>query len=110
MNFCAPALACALNEVNEMEETVHFTDAERQVFVCCVAKVPQHGGALKVAGVVISNWKANKEDSFVKVVDHLTARSAPPTSPQPAAVIASITYVSAPFIYTAAYLLHWRQI
>ena len=68
--------------------------------LCMVAKVPQHGGALKVAGVVVGNWKSSKEESFVKVVDHLTARSAPPVPLPAPPVIASITYVSAPFIHT----------
>jgi len=53
-----------------------------------------------VAGVVVGNWKPSGEDSFVKVVDHMTARSAPPKilpappkllSPSP--MIASISYV-----------------
>lgn len=59
----------------------------------CVAKVPQHGGALQVAGVVVGNWKSSKEDSYVKVVDHLTAQSAPSIRPPP--LIAAITYVTA---------------
>jgi len=57
--------------------------------------VPQHGGALKVAGVVVGNWKSSAEDSYVKVVDHLTARSVPLNPPGMAAMIASISYVSA---------------
>jgi len=66
--------------------------------VCCAAKVPQHGGALRVAGVVVGNWKSSKEDSYVKVVDHLTARSAPPMTLQAAPMIAAITYISMQFI------------
>jgi len=53
--------------------------------------LPQHGGALTVAGVVVGNWKSRRQDSFVKVVNHVTARSAPPTPLSP--MIASISYV-----------------
>lgn len=76
--------------------------------MCCAAKVPQHGGALRVAGVVVGNWKSGKEDSYVKVVDHLTARSAPPMTLQAPPMIAAITYVSTRFIY--AIVFHMCQL
>jgi len=60
--------------------------------------VPQHGGALRVAGVVVGNWSSSKEDSYVKVVDHLTAKSAPPSQLQLLPQIAAITYVHVPCI------------
>ena len=92
---------CSL--VGTVDEVIAAVWAQRrgcwQTWVCCAAKVPQHGGALRVAGVVVGNWKSNKEDSYVKVVDHLTARSAPPLTLQPPSPIAAITYVSTLFIH-----------
>jgi len=64
------------------------------VVVVCLAKVPQHGGALKVAGVVVGNWKSSGDElSYVKVVDHLTARSAPLQPPPMTAAITSVLVV-----------------
>jgi len=82
--------------------------------------MPQHGGALTVAGVVVGNWKSRGKDSFVKVVDHATARTAPPKQLAPVPVIASISYVSCSctVFCTRAYrdhacqpvCIHWQQI
>ena len=44
-----------------------------------------------MAGVVVGNWKSNGEDSFVKIVDHVTARSAPPKPRLPAPMVSSLS-------------------